>query len=254
VKQGLHSGLVSGLLSGLNPGGVSYSIATFTPAQAAILAPLLGAPDLMYRGNDASGSTELVAGTDNLTDAATPAKEVYDAVFDMDTTQFSSLSTDAMVAASNAVADATTGNIVVIHICRLMSIVTSTYNLVGKRDNGSPYRGWEMVSPVDGSIQVTVSTSLGAYSRIVAGPHSTTDAQTIMFKRDSAESGLLTREGSTLAAPNGGSLTNPSTFAIGRQRTAAREQSFACTMIWLSPPDGVGETQRLAIAQGLGFE
>ena len=234
--------------------GAAYALGALTPANAAALAPLLGTPDLMYRGNDATGSTELVSGVDNLTDVATPAKEVFDAVLDMNTTQFSSLSTDAMVAASGAVADVTTGNIVIIHIFRLMSIVTSTYSIYGKRDAGAPNYGYELHSPLAGSLQFTIDTSLGSYSRVVAGPHATTEIQTTLAKRDSVQSGLFTRHGNAVGAPNGGTMTNTSIFAIGRQRSAAREQSHGVTMIWLTPPDGAGETERLAFGQAVGGE
>lgn len=249
--SGIQPGLISELQTGLNPGG--YSLATVTPAD---IAAITGkpSPTLMYRGNDATGATELVAGTDNLTDVGT-VKLVADAALGVDTTEFNS-ALDAMVAAASGVADVGAETITIVLIKRMVTKPTGSQSLVSKRDPSSPNNGFEL-SSFQGQIQWACDSSSGTIINAISVDHGEVNPQTILATREfgTDRQAVFSREGTASSTRYAETLSNAANFAIGRQRLGTAFFDFALCCIWIGTDgDGYGETERLAIAQAMGLE
>ncbi len=240
------------------PAAEGYSLNTLSPEDIAAITGK-AAPTLMYRGGDASGATELVAGTDNLTDTGTPTKEVSDSRLGGLTTVFGHNTTEGMDAASSTVGDIGVETITGLVIVAFDTIPTSgTYTIFGKRTSAAGNQGWELTIDATGPRWV-IDEAAGVTSRQVAVDHGTVNPQVILFKRSITdnESGLWTREGSSTGTDGSGqTLTNSDvmTFGDSALRNAAGF-ALGAGMLWIgSDGDGFGESDRLAVAQALGYE
>lgn len=243
-----------GLLQGLSPVlSAGYTIATITPAE---VATILGeaAPNWMWRYDEASGATELVAGSDNLVDAFGPTKEVASAALGgVLTTEVADASSSRMDAASSTVAEAGTNTIVIIHVYELHDVPGGNRQIFGKRG----VLGYEVFVNTSGHVRAVFDTSLSAPVPTVASDHGTGNAEVILAKCSTSdnEAGIYTRLGSSVLAAPGGDMTDAEVLSIGKDSRSAAPARHALTCAWVGTNgNGFGETQRSALAVALGLE
>ena len=261
IVSGLQSGLTSGLRTGINPSAAvaGYSIDTLTPAQIATITGQ-AAPTLMWLGKDASGATELVAGTDNLTDEGGGIlKEVDDATLGGLTTQFVG-TTDLLTAAGSGVADIGVETMTIILIDKFPA--TATGQVISKRDTSFPNNGYEIISlATTGNMAFYTDSASGQKGNTIVGDHMTGDAQVIAVTRQSGANlqGIWSRIGSSTGTRNNQTMTNAVPLKIGRQTYNTTPANFCACMIWIGTDGDFGAAAdfvaaRSAIAVALGYE
>ena len=244
----------------------THTVDNLTPDD---VAGLLGkpAPTYMWRGNDASGATELVSGSDNLSDVDTPIKSGQDTLlYNAVITEFDSVS-DGMIASTGSVADATTDTVTVMWIGRLEESATEFKNILQKREGigeGSGNSlGWEITTFTQGHIGWFIDSTTGTQSNNVEVDHGTINPQVFLATRSVTDdvSGLWTREGSSTSTVGaGGSVSNNISMSVGADKvgvknTDAMLATCGVIMIWIGPNgDGFTEADRLIIAKALRFE
>jgi hypothetical protein len=233
------------------------------------VAEILGrpAPTLMYRFNEASGATELISGSANLTDSGTPTKQAIDPILGNNlVTEFES-NDDSMVAAASSTGEVTAGETLsVMWVGRLKFSHTGSANIASKTSTAFPWPGWTLYSHDNGgggpsgSISFIVGTDTTLQSMNVLADHGL-KPQTILGTRSVTSNlrGLWTREGSvtSIISTLTGSMENTEVLSVGKS-TLITSPSFMVTgvlMIWIgSNGDNMGESDRLAIAKALKFE
>lgn len=239
----------------------AYSAQTLTPAQVAAITGE-AAPTLMWRMNEATGATELVSGTDNLTEVATPSREVADSALGGLVTEFSLGSTDALVSAGSSVGDVGAETVTLIVGCRLTDNLNGgTKAIMGNRSNVSPYNGYQLAARL-GYFKWTCDGPTYNPVREIAIDHGTVNPQMVCATRSTAgtpHSGIWSREGSQDSAASTGTdtLTNSELFSIGDDPFGVSAGvNVAVAMLWIGTDGDFSDygAARLALAEALGWE
>lgn len=232
---------------------VGYTIDTLTPAQ---IATITGKPEptLMWLGGDAAGADELVVGTDDLSDVASPSKQVNSATLGGLVTEFTG-TTQSMDAAGSGVADVGAETFTWVYIGAPDAPV-STYQLFGKRGGPSLF-GYEVRMYANGRIDQIVDSASGVRSNLITSDHGSGNAHVLLGTRESTANNqaVYSREGSASSARYNETLSNPDVLSICQGRLSGVLGEFGAFMVWIGTDgDGFGESDRLAIAEALGYE
>lgn len=241
------------------PSNIAELLAHADPAQALIdLMSWATKPTNMFRFDEASGSTDIM-GVGNLVDVSSPSKQV-DASTAFGTgalsTSFTLSSTESCDAADNAVADCASESLAGIMLCRYHTTTAVIRQFYGKRD--AVNAGHELRSAATNQLRFDIENGVGAgKTHAIAIDHGLVNPQTILFRNDQSNdvSGVYSREGSTTGTAQSGNLTNTSLLTAGQEGSSAAGIEVLLLVFWIGTGgEGLGETQRLALAQALGLE
>lgn len=232
---------------------------SMTPADVAIITGL-ATPTYMWTGRDASGATELVTGTDNLTDVLTPTHNVNNEALSGDTVTIDNNSDHGLRATDLSVADQTTNSFAWMYV-GVVSGNVGVFNLFGKRD-AAGFKGWEVLRNGITDMRFVVTSNTTSRTQAVAANFSTSDPQVMVGARKvtADETAFYTREGSSVATNAAGSVTSAtSNFAVGTGREAALNaigQSFGMLILWedSASAEAINDTHRVLMAEALGYE
>lgn len=241
----------------MRPAAAVYTLDTLSPAD---MAEITGKPTPTF-GWDlgaASGATDLV-GSDNLVDAGTPTKEVVDSILGGKTSTLDTSTDDSIIATSASVANPGAVTVTGILICRLNAAGEAfPRGLAQKRDGAAGNNGWD-VSTRNRQLILILDTPLGLLTRTIAVDHGTTNAQVLLFTRSVANNAgsIFSREGSSQGSCNNDTLSSAAKLAVGAgaSRSQATGAQQAKLFLWHGTDgDGFAESERLAVAQALGYE
>jgi hypothetical protein len=230
--------------------GWDGTIAGLTPA---FVDGILGVtPDLMYRYDEASGATELVAGLLNLTDSGSPSKQVTSTALGTLTAQYTAGSSTERTAHPTA-ADVGTGSVAFIHVYERIT-AGNFRGLFGKRTSATGNAGYEMKMRTAGfTMDYDGATTAKALTNTT--DHGTGNAEVILTKQSPTdnESGVWTRLVAVTSTAATGSLSNSREFSIGDGFSLADGSRHALTLIFFdAKADGMGATTRSTFATALG--
>jgi hypothetical protein len=138
---------------------------------------------------------------------------------------------------------------------QMISIFGMNSNATGYLQSKYDSRGFRHFSLTDGYMYHTLAGSLAATSAVISVDHGTVNPQTLLCTRSSAGLKTLSREGSASTATNAGDATTVSSTALkfGTGPSSAMLSNHAIKALWIGTGD-LTETERLALATGLGLE
>lgn len=261
LRSGLRTGLRTGLnaIDGAPPATQNIAAILDASDPGQFLIDRMGfanKPMLMWGGREASGATEIITGTDDLSDVGAPSKEVADPNLDATVTTFSDNTAESMDAASNTVADVGNETITVLWIGRFLA-EGAALQLMGKRDPAGSNIGYELVKAAGGFVEWNVDTLFGLVTRSVEIDHGIINPQVILATHSFANDvqSLWTLDGADEGTRTQETMTNTATFAMGSQRVNAAGSNFALGAVWIGTDgDNLNNTHRFNLAEWLSYE
>lgn len=261
IYSGIRSGLTRGILQGLNPS--SGGIVTIADLAAASdpgqeLADIMSVvkPTLMWYGGDASGATELVSGSANLSDSDAPAKQQTDHNFAAGTLTTEMLgANDRLVASTSSVADVGLVPVACLLVGQLVS-VSASLSLCSKRDGSAPNNGFDLFANSGNVISLVVDSASGATTKTVSADHGTSAPFSVFWYRKitANELNLHTNKGNSTGGRFAETITNSDTFSVGK--STLRDSAlfhFALCAMWIDEGEDFDATQLAAFNSHFGI-
>lgn len=219
-----------------SPGGLA-AITDGTTLAAAM--GYASSPEWMVKGAHDTGATDLV-GTDNLINAGTPQHAQYSGSFNEVAVEFDENTLDALVAASAAVLDPSTGSFAALWVGELVSMAEfASYNIMSKREATGSLYGWDMKTNtiVGGNYQFRLDYVTTANSFPYTIQHSTyklgPQIFLYVFNRTLKTSTLYSLETSlTRTWFTNGDGANAGLFAVGAGQTNAANTRLGLAAHW----------------------